>query len=402
MRQEVEKHSKVQPKMLANRYQLVKKLASGSMGAVYLARDQKLGNSEVALKILHSKFLSDDIVFKRFANEVIVARKLAHKNIVRIFDFEETSSGERIISMEYVAGTTLDGILFDLHGAVDLQAAPECNLYEADFQRLLSIYRKILEGVAHAHAQGILHRDLKPSNVLVTENDEPKVADFGLAAVAGASAGLTTDQNALIGTPDYMAPEHVTGERMTARSDIYSLGMLAFEMIAGRPAFIAETPLAVAYMQVKAEFPNLSNMPDFIPKSFLHLIKKATAKDPIERFTSVDEMINFLDRRTVPGDITTSLYKTPVVRNNLRTKKHSFGVRPRSFKEKHPLFYFFGSSLLAMLIGAGSFLAVTNVVNTYSTKLAQLEEMEKAANPVVSKTSPKTSAKSKTKAKSKR
>jgi serine/threonine protein kinase len=353
------------PKFLAGRYQIIKRLATGSMGSVFLAIDKKLGDMEVALKILHSKFLSDDIVFKRFANEVIVARKLSHKNIVRIYDFEEAESGERIISMEFVHGTTFDSLLYELHGDVDYDADVSCCLYESDFKRLLTIFRSILEGVAYAHEQGILHRDLKPSNILIDESDQVKIADFGLAAVAGSSSGLTTDNAALIGTPDYMAPEHVQGQRMTARSDIYSLGMIAFEMITGRPAFIADSPLAVAYKQVKDSLPSLAYMPEYIPKNFINLIKRATLKDPTERFSSVQEMIDFLDRKAKPGDITTTLYKTSVMKKSNNIKKHSFGARPVRYSRRFTFISLILSIVLIAMVAVGSFRGTSVLMNTY-------------------------------------
>lgn len=377
-------------KLLANRYELVRMLARGSMGTVYLAIDRMLGNTQVALKVLHPKFLSDDIVYKRFSNEVVVARKLSHRNIVRIHDFDEAKTGERMISMEYVEGPTLDAVLADLHGTVDPDDDPCCRLYEADFKRLLGIYRKLLEGVAYAHENGILHRDLKPSNILINADDEPKVADFGLAAITGVSSGLTTDQNVLLGTPEYMAPEHVIGQRMTSRSDIYSLGIIAFELLTGRTPFHAETPVAVAYMQVKNSLPSLADMPEFVPQSFLTLIKRATLKDPKERFSSVDEMISFLDSKSIPGDITTSLYKTAVIKKRNATRKHAFGSRPKAFSRRFPFIYYSLKWTVALTFGAFCFLATTVFMNRYHLQLNQVEEIQsetpvdQAAQPSIS------------------
>lgn len=364
--------------LVAGRFTIVRHLATGSMGSVFLALDRKLGDTEVALKLLHSKFLTDPIGFKRFSNEVVFARKLAHPNIVRIYDFEEASTGEKLISMEYVQGTTLGDFIREMHGDVSVVDPPTSSLYQVDFKRALKIYKKLLAGVDCAHKAGILHRDLKPCNVLLDTADEPKIADFGLATVAGTSSGLTSDGKSLIGTPDYMAPEQVLGQRMTARSDIYSLGVIAFELLVGRTPFIAEGPLAVAYMQVQAPFPSLERLPDFIPQTFIHLIKKATQKTPHERFSSVEEMIELISRDTLPGEIRlqqahSGRYKKPTGFGNAKPQGSFGSPQPKTkFSSDHPIIFGFLAVLLVLSIGSTTFFA-TNVVMELKGQSEQIE-----------------------------
>lgn len=365
--------------LVAGRFRIVRHIATGSMGSVYLALDRKLGDTQIALKLLHSKFLADQIAFKRFSNEVVFARKLTHPNIVKIYDFEETSTGQKLISMEFIQGVTLGDLFKELHGDVSFVDNPFTNLYEVDFQRVLKIFKKILSGVACAHKAGILHRDLKPFNILLDEFDEPKIGDFGLATIAGVSSGLTSDGNSLMGTPDYMAPEQVLGQRMTARSDIYSLGIIAFELLYGRVPFIAESPLAVAYMQVQAPFPNMAHLPPFVPNSFIRLIKRATNKNPHERFSSVDEMIEALSTDRTPGEI----------RLNTQPGNVGFGGRPLSKSaskgikkftpntepeaQERSLLFKIGALLLALSLGCVTFIS-TSLLLEYDRRLIELEQ----------------------------
>lgn len=341
--------------LVAGRFKIVRHIATGSMGTVFLALDSKLSDSEVALKVLHTKFVADQVAFKRFSNEVVFARKLTHTNIVRIYDFEESNSGQKLISMEYVAGTTLAQMIAELHGDVK-NLDESSSLYEVEFQRMFEIYKKLLQGVAFAHRAGILHRDIKPCNILLDRNDEPKIGDFGLATLAGVSSGLTNDGQSLIGTPDYMAPEQVLGQRMTARSDIYSLGIMAFEILKGRPPFIGDSPLAVAYMQVQSPFPALERVPDFVPLAFLQLIQKATKKNPHERFSSVDEMIELL---ATNSDVAPAMPRRESASfgQRLSSSKIRVGARRETYSFPLPKFsqIILWSMLAVLLVALGTF-----------------------------------------------
>lgn len=371
--------------IVAGRFKIVRHLATGSMGSVFLAIDGKLGNTEVALKILHSKFLNDQVVFSRFSNEVVLARQLTHPNIVRIHDFEETRCGQKLICMEYVEGTTLGHLIQEIHGSVSFVDVPTSALYEVDFKRLLEIYKKLLSGVSFAHKAGILHRDLKPFNVLLDKNDQPKIGDFGLATVAGVSSGLTNDGNALMGTPDYMAPEQVLGHRSTARSDIYALGAIAFELVTGRPPFIGEGPLAIAYMQVQAPFPSLDRLPEFIPRTFLQLIKRSTYKNPHERFSSVDEMIELLEGRAMPGEIhSPTFHGRGFGAKNMQRKSTStlgFDVGPQTFSRRYPKLFKVMSLTVAVGLGVVIFVA-TSIAADYLPQITNLRPTEKIVSTV--------------------
>ena len=204
---------------LSNRYKIVKLLGIGGMGRVYLARDEEL-NIDVALKLIRPELLGDDLAIDRFKNELILARKVSHKNIARIHDLGEID-GLRFLTMSYIAGKTLRDIIRDT-GPLPVD-------------RAVSIFTQVVQGVAAAHDEEVIHRDLKPANILVDETDRVFVTDFGIArsldAVDHTGAGL------LLGTPAYLSPEQTWGEKADMRSDIYALGLVLYEMLTGHLPF---------------------------------------------------------------------------------------------------------------------------------------------------------------------
>ncbi len=218
---------------IANRYTIDHELGHGGMGAVYLARDEQLGE-RVALKVVTANMANDPAAAaERFRREVATARKITHANVIRIHDLIE-DNGLLLLSMEYVEGMTL---------ATYLQRVSQVRFDEA---RL--ILGQICDGLAAAHSAGVIHRDLKPGNVLLDGEKRVKLIDFGLAK-ASFLAGMTAT-GLILGTPEYMAPEQVRGLQCDARTDLYSLGALAYHLFTSRPPFTGETPIAIGFAHV--------------------------------------------------------------------------------------------------------------------------------------------------------
>jgi serine/threonine-protein kinase len=257
---------------IANRYSLERELGHGGMGFVYLARDEQLGE-KVALKVVSSAMAGDPAeAAERFRREVASARKVTHPNVIRIHDLVEDGT-RLLLSMEFVDGMTLAAFL-GRRGALGIDEA----------RPLLG---QISDGLGAAHAAGVVHRDLKPGNVLVDAAKRVKVIDFGLAK-ASFLAGMTAT-GLILGTPEYMAPEQVRGLPCDARTDLYSLGAVAYHVLTGRPPFTGETPIAIGFAHVtEAPRPPRALRPE-IPAPVEAAILKALEKDPAKRFSDAAE-----------------------------------------------------------------------------------------------------------------
>jgi len=258
---------------IGNRYVLERELGHGGMGFVFLALDEKLGE-RVALKVISSTMAQDPAAAaERFRREVAAARKVTHPNVIRIHDLVEAGD-QLLLSMEYVEGMTLATYLGRV-GALRLDEA-----------RLL--LGQICDGLGAAHAAGVVHRDLKPGNVLIDAQKQVKVIDFGLAK-ATFMAGMTAT-GLILGTPEYMSPEQVRGLNCDARSDLYSLGALAYHMLVGRPPFAGETPIAIGFAHVtEAPRPPRQLRADLPPELDVALLR-ALDKDPAKRFVDAAEL----------------------------------------------------------------------------------------------------------------
>ena len=217
---------------LADRFVIERSIGHGGMGAVYLARDERLGEA-VALKIMHGMALLDPAAGDRLRREASAARRISHVNVVKIHDVGD-DRGHLFLSMEYVDGQSLKELI-SRHSVLPLE-------------RVRDYIGQICEGLAAAHAQGVVHRDLKPGNVIVTPDQKVKIIDFGLARVANLEGMTATGM--LLGTPEYMAPEQIKGGTIDARTDLYSLGALTYHALVGRPPFTGDTPIAVSLAQL--------------------------------------------------------------------------------------------------------------------------------------------------------
>ncbi|HTR51337.1 MAG TPA: protein kinase [Kofleriaceae bacterium] len=253
--------------VLAQRYRVQRLLGKGGMGAVYLADDEVLGEL-VALKVISSAFASDEQeMVARFRREAAAARKVSSPSVIRIHDLGEARPGLLYLSMEYFQGRTLSDVIAQ-RGLVPLK----------DVQDILG---QIASGLEAAHQAGVIHRDLKPSNVLVGERGAVKLIDFGLATTA-VGQGLTAT-GAILGTPHYMAPEQVRGKPVDARSDVYSLGALAYHLVTGRPPFSGDNAIAIGFAHLsEAPHPPRELRKD-CPAALDAAILAALAKSPDER-----------------------------------------------------------------------------------------------------------------------
>src|SRR5215469_5394858 len=253
---------------LAQRYDILGEAGHCSMGNVYKARDRETGET-VALKLLKPEIASDQAMMDRFKNELLFARKITHKNVCRVHDFNRIGA-VAYTTMEYVDGESLRSA-FNRFGGLPLRKGIQLAL-------------QICSGLREAHAQEIVHRDLKPENVMIDVQGNVRIMDFGIARSMEGAARLT---GSLIGTPAYMAPEQVAGKSVDYRTDIYSLGLILYEMFTGVPTFQAEAPVAVALKQMRESPRPPHEIDPSIPVSLERAILKCLEKDPGRRFRSI-------------------------------------------------------------------------------------------------------------------
>ena len=278
---------------LANRYTLESSIASGGMATVWRARDEVLARP-VAVKILHSHLAEDAAFLARFRREALSAAKLAHPHIVSVYDTgsevsEKDGLERHYIVMEFCAGGTLAVLA---RGDDRLDPA-----------RVAEIGATICDALAYAHRHELVHRDIKPQNVLLTEQDVLKVADFGIAKAAFAKSDLTTT-GSILGTVTYLSPEQVLGHEPGPASDIYSVGVLLYELLAGRPPFEAETQLATAMAHTQQSPRPLREVTPRVPKTIEAVVARALEKHPDDRFSSADEMAAALRSRNGGESVT--------------------------------------------------------------------------------------------------
>ena len=260
-------------KKILNRYEVRERIGGGGMSVVWKAYDLVLDRN-VALKVLRPEMSEDEDFIRRFRREAKAAASLSHPNIVNIYDVGE-DQGLYFIVMELVEGETLRD---------RLKREKRLELKEA-----LNIAAQICEGLSHAHANRIIHRDIKPQNILITKQGHVKVADFGIARALGGVS--TTSTGVVVGSAPYLSPEQAKNGVVSARSDLYSLGVVLYEMLSGSPPFAGESPVAVALQHLEAEIPSLREKNPDIPPAVDALVRKAMAKMPEDRFQSADEML---------------------------------------------------------------------------------------------------------------
>ena len=255
-----------------DRYEIIRSIGEGGMANVYLAYDVIL-DRKVAVKVLRGDLAEDEKFVRRFQREAIAASSLNHPNIVEVYDVGE-DDGKYYIVMEYVDGKTLKSLI-KKRGALTL---PE----------VVDIMLQLTSAIAHAHESYIIHRDIKPQNVIILEDGRVKVMDFGIAAQLNSND--LTQTNSVMGTVYYLPPEQANGSAATIKSDIYSLGILMYELVTGRVPFKGDSPVEVAIKQKKKKIPSIVEQDPDMPQSIENIILRACAKNPKNRYDSVVEM----------------------------------------------------------------------------------------------------------------
>jgi beta-lactam-binding protein with PASTA domain/tRNA A-37 threonylcarbamoyl transferase component Bud32 len=274
------------PRVFSDRYELTHLIARGGMAEVYRARDRLLDRA-VALKVLFPELSVDRAFVERFRREAQAAAKLSHPNIVPVFDWGE-DAGSYFIVMEFVDGRALSAVLRE-SGPLDPTRAAEIAVLVA-------------AALASAHRHGVVHRDIKPGNVLITEDGQVKVTDFGIARAVNTEESLT-QTGAVMGTATYFSPEQAEGIGVDARTDIYSLGVVLFEMLTGRPPFLGDTPVSVAGKHVRDIPPLPRELLDTVPVELEAVTMKAMAKRPDQRYDNAEDfradLLRFLEGQPV-------------------------------------------------------------------------------------------------------
>jgi eukaryotic-like serine/threonine-protein kinase len=262
--------------VLSGRYKLEAKLGSGGMSTVYLARDTTL-DRQVAVKVLHREMSEQEDQLQRFRQEARAVAKLSHPNVVAVIDAGE-DGGHPYIVFEYVEGETLKQKINRV-GALDAQEA-------------LAYAIEIARGLTVAHGRNMVHRDIKPQNVLINSEGRAKLTDFGISRQLEQDGMTATGR--VLGTTDYVAPEQAMGHPVDQRSDIYSLGVVLYEMLVGQVPFSADSQVGVAMKHVNEELPDVQQRRPELSAAAAMVVERATAKDPAERYQQVGEMIDDL------------------------------------------------------------------------------------------------------------
>ncbi len=255
-----------------NRYEIIKSIGEGGMANVYLAND-KILDRKVAVKVLRGDLSSDEKFIRRFQREALSVSNLSHPNIVEVYDVGE-EDGEYYIVMEYIDGKTLKQLL---------KKREYLTLTE-----VIDIMTQLTDGIAHAHESYIIHRDIKPQNIMIEDDGRIKITDFGIAMALNATQ--LTQTNSVMGSVHYLPPEQASGKGATVKSDIYSMGILMYELLTGTVPFKGDNAVEIALKHMKDKIPSIRKQDPSIPQSVENILLKATAKNPRNRYDSAKEM----------------------------------------------------------------------------------------------------------------
>ena len=266
--------------IIEGRYKYIEKIGKGAFGTVLLMQDE-IVDEQLILKFLNPNVSSDEEMMKRFVHELRYSRKITHRNIIRIYDFLNLQ-GSYAISMEYFPSHTLSGEI--------------PNAKPMDMKKALKYSRDMATGMAVAHLAGVIHRDLKPANILVNEDGLLKIVDFGVAAAASSGDTQLTKTGYVIGSPKYMAPEQILGKKVDETADIYSIGVIMYEMSTGVPPYSRGDHMSVMYQHVQGKAKQSQEINPDIPDDYAELIAKAMSVDKTKRYRSMDELTEALDQ----------------------------------------------------------------------------------------------------------
>src|SRR3954466_9925889 len=330
--------------LVDGRYRIERRLGSGGMADVYCAYDHQLGR-QVALKVLHRRFARDREFVERFRREASAAAGLQHPNVVGVFHRGEYD-GTYYLAMEYLQGRPLKDVI--------REEAPMDQLRAIDFGI------QILQAASFAHRRGVVHRDIKPHNVIVGGDNRLKVTDFGIAR-AGASE--MTETGSIMGTAQYLSPEQAQGQRVDARSDLYSIGIILFELLTSRVPFTGESAVSIALKHVSEPAPSVASLRPDVHPALDAIVARALVKDPAGRFQSAEEFVLALDeaRRAiasgVPGEHTAGFVPVgpPPVNGDAPYDPYAEDPEKRE-RGKWPII-----ALVLLLLGLGLVLLVTQL-----------------------------------------
>ncbi|MCT4396567.1 Stk1 family PASTA domain-containing Ser/Thr kinase [Periweissella beninensis] len=381
--------------IIGGRYQIKRPLGEGGMANVYLAHDLIL-DRDVSLKILRIDMASDVRTSQRFYREAVAATELVHPNIVSLYDYGE-DQGMQYLVMEYIDGMDLKSYIKET--------------FPIPYEKVIKIMEQILSAVATAHQAGIIHRDLKPQNILIDKHEVAKISDFGIALTNDAVS--MTQTNTILGSVHYLSPEQTRGGMATDRSDVYSLGIILFEMLVGHVPFEGDNAVAIALQHSQSEIPDLKELDSKIPQPMENVVLRATAKDPTLRYTSVAEMATDLssvlapqrasEPRFMPGRIDDEATKIIPLADLQSEYDEDFvdnandpveEVMQKPIKKKHrKLWLMLGSLMMALLVGVGIFafenktVEVPNLVNKSQANAVKLIQDNDLKVGTITKTS---------------
>jgi len=307
---------------LAGKYHILERLGSGAMGAIYKATHLNLGKP-VVVKVLHPHLVKEETHVQRFKREAKAASRLNHPNCITILDYDKTPDNWSYICMEYVEGKDLCRVLYE-----EKKLSPE---------RAIDIALQVVDALDEAHSKGVIHRDLKPENIMLekmrNKPDFVKVLDFGIAKIQDssdtASGSFKTATGMVFGTPEYMSPEQIRGEELDGRSDIYSLGVVLYQMLTGILPFTGETVLEVATKHLREPPPPLEEVAPELPKELIQVVNKMLEKNREQRFSSAGELRDALLHclQVVKGQAPQTTLAAPPLQSRIPTKKDFVPVR---------------------------------------------------------------------------
>jgi serine/threonine-protein kinase len=265
--------------VIDGRYKYIEKIGKGAFGTVLLMEDEVV-DEQLILKFLNPNVSSDEEMMKRFVHELRYSRKITHRNVIRIYDFLHLQ-GCYAISMEYFPSHTLSGEFPD--------SKP------MDLNKALRYSRDMATGMTVAHQAGVIHRDLKPANILVNSEGLLKIVDFGVAAAASSGDTQLTKTGYVIGSPKYMAPEQILGKKVDQTADVYSIGVIMYEMVTGVPPYSRGDHMSVMYQHVQGKAKHCQELNPDLPDDYAELIIKAMSVDKTKRYQSMEELTEALD-----------------------------------------------------------------------------------------------------------